>query len=93
MVIFKLEELIVATIKENEKPVYNFNIGQRVRIKSTLTCDTVGIEDMLGQVGIIESRRCTMFASEKWYNVKIGNHIEPFREYELDYRYGKRILK
>jgi len=89
MAIYKLEDLIVAAIKENGKTIYAFNVGQKVRIKSTLTYDITDVEDMLGQIGVVKSRRCAIFVSEKWYNIRVGNRIEPFKEYELDYRYRK----
>lgn len=80
----------MATVKENGNSVYAFNIGQKVRIKSTLTCDTTGIEDILGQIGIVESRRFSIFSGATCYKIRVGNRVEPFKEYELDYRYGKR---
>lgn len=72
--------------------MFRFKVGQKVRILKTLTSDTYNIEDMLGKEGIIVKSYKAGFTQMNWYNVQIGNRIEPFKEYELDYRYSKKFL-
>lgn len=72
--------------------MFRFKVGQKVRILKTLTSDTYNIEDMLGKEGTIIKSYKSGLARINWYNVKIGDRIEPFKEYELDYRYSKKSL-
>jgi len=77
----------IALKKASNPPEYAFVVGQTVRVKKTLTCDTHAVEDMLGCKGIVVKRYQTMLHNEFWYHVKIGKRVEPFREDELDYRF------
>jgi len=69
--------------------MYAFEIGQTVRVCSTITCDTHAIEDMLGCKGMVTRRYSTMIHRERWYHIRMGNRVEPFREDELDFRFIK----
>jgi hypothetical protein len=69
---------------------FSFEIGDKVRIKSTLQHDTWAIQDMLGKEGIVICRKHVGFLRECCYDVKIGNRTEPFRDNELDSRYRKK---
>lgn len=72
-----------------EKHSYLFDIGQKVRIKSTLQTDTHNVMDLLGEEGTVTKRYTTMLSSSRWYHVKVGNRVEPFEEHELDFRYAR----
>lgn len=70
-------------------PEWVFEMGQTVRIRSTLMSDTHAIEDMLGERGTVVKRYVTSMYNEPWYHVRVDNRVEPFREHELDYRFIK----
>jgi uncharacterized protein YodC (DUF2158 family) len=71
-------------------PEFSFEIGDKVRIKSTLQYNTEAIENILGKEGIVVGRRHVGLLRECWYEIKVGNRTESFRDGELDLRYGKR---
>jgi hypothetical protein len=82
------EEILLEEYKKPGPP-FLFHVGQKVRIKSTLTSDTHEIEEMLGHVGLVEKRYQTGLHKENWYHVRLGTRVEPFREHELDKRYAR----
>lgn len=68
-----------------------FKQGQKVRIKSSLTVNVDGVEDILGKVGTVdEVRMVGMLFPKVEYRVRVGNRVEPFYDDELDMRYAVR---
>jgi cytidine deaminase len=61
---------------------YRFKDREKIRIKKTIDTDTYNIEDMLGKMGFVV-RRYSDADGQNWYDIRCGNRVEPFKEYEL----------
>jgi hypothetical protein len=87
----KYMEIVKNIDCESIKQQAKFKAGQQVRIKSTLTTNVHAVLDLLGKVGTIEKAYVKgMLDPEIMYDIRVGNRVEPFYEWELDQRYGRR---
>jgi hypothetical protein len=68
-----------------------YKVGQTVRIRSTLECNTRAILDILGRVGVVERITFGSIVKRVMYDVHVGGRVEPFEECELDRRYAMNM--
>ena len=72
-------------------PPFAFEVGQKVRVRKTLTTNVHAITHLLGREGTVESRRTTWLHKINSYNVRFeSGEVEPFEGCELDRRYIRR---
>lgn len=78
--------------REKNPPVFAFEVGQKVRIRVKLDDYWPDEDKWKGQIGTVVKRyeSGTIRRGENWYHIKLGNEVEPFKEFELDLRYKKR---
>lgn len=75
-------------------PVPIFRVGQKVRIRKTLRSNILGIEDVLGTMGKVESIQVSPIMRRLTYQVRVGPcRVEPFDEDELDSRFATRTTE
>jgi hypothetical protein len=84
----RLDELFIHHINTRPRAPYRFEVGQTVRIRSTLTVNVHAVVELLGRVGTVESRSRSMISDTRYYNVRVGDRVEPWEEDELDMRYA-----
>jgi len=70
------------------KPTSRWQVGQRVRVRKTLTCNTYEVLELLGAIGVVQSIDISGFSHRIFYNIEFPNgRVEPFEECELDRRF------
>ena len=81
-----LDDLLIKMTARPDPP-RAFRVGQTVRIRSTITSNVHAIGEMLGKLGTVEAVSVSMIFKRVYYDVRIGERVEPFEEHELDARY------
>ena len=89
-----LVDQINKTLAENKEKSKNTTSawckGDKVRVLKSIHINTHTIQDYLGQICIVESVILNnIFQGTPCYTywLRLGNNIEPFEEWELDYRF------
>ena len=96
-----MEDLLIKNYNKNLEKSKSLNErwvkGDKVRVLKNRTENVLGVEKYLGKVCEVVNtvKHVPIFSSDPKieYQLRLGNSIEPFWEYELDLRFKSKKLK